>query len=65
MSIHDLWHLAVLGSTLLGAAGAAIVLLAPLLFDTLPPGLITARLPVVGLIALAALLLLGEWLIVH
>jgi len=62
---HDLWHLLVLGSTLIGAAGLAILLLAPLVFEEPPPGLRQARPLIGGLIALAALLLAVEWLGVH
>ena len=38
-SMHEVWHIAVLAATLFGAAGAAILLLAPLVFDGCPPGL--------------------------
>ena len=65
METHDLWHLLVLGSTLMGAAGLAILLLSSLVFEEPPPGLRQARPLVAGLIALAALLLAVEWLGVH
>lgn len=65
MDSHNLWHLVVLGSTLMGAAGLGIVLLAPLVFDEPPPGLARFRPFVLGLIALAAVLLAAEWLAVH
>lgn len=66
MTRHDLWHIAVLGSTLFGGAGLVIVLLGPLVLEE------RARKPsqgvrraVMGLLALAALLLLLEWLVIH
>lgn len=49
----------------MGAAGLGIVLLAPLVFDEAPPGLARFRPFVLGLIALAAVLLAAEWLAVH
>ncbi|MGH2754551.1 MAG: hypothetical protein ACRDLB_08965 [Actinomycetota bacterium] len=65
MEGHDLWHLVVLGSTLMGAAGLAILVLAPLVFEEPPPGLRAVRPLVGGLIALAGLLLVVEWLGIH
>ncbi|MGH2729411.1 MAG: hypothetical protein ACRDJI_02260 [Actinomycetota bacterium] len=64
MSSHDLWHIAVLGSTLFGAAGLLIVALGPLVLDS-PRGAARARPFVLGLLALAGFLLLLEWLVVH
>lgn len=65
MSWHELWHILVLTSTLFGAAGLAIVLLAPLVFDRPPPGLVRARPLVLALIGLAVVLLGVEWYAVH
>ena len=65
METHDLWHIAVLGSTLMAAAGAALVVLSPLLFEEPPPGLAKARVFVLGLAGLAAVLLTVEWLGIH
>ena len=65
MSSHNLWHLVVLGSTLMGAAGLGIVLLTPLVFDEPPPGLVRWRPYVLGLVGLAGVLLAVEWLSVH
>lgn len=65
MDSHNFWHLLVLGSTLMGAAGLGIVLLGPLVFDEPPPGLSRFRPFVLGLVALAAALLTVEWLGVH
>ena len=65
MSSHNFWHLVVLGSTLMGAAGLGIVLLAPLVFEEPPPGLARFRPFVLGLVAMAAVLLLVEWTGVH
>ncbi|CAN5511256.1 hypothetical protein BH24ACT26_BH24ACT26_14610 [soil metagenome] len=63
--MHGLWHAVVLGSTLLAAAGLAIHLLAPLVFDQPPPGLARARPFVFALAVTAAGLLIVEWLAVH
>jgi len=65
MTLHELWHVLVLVSALFGAAGAGILVLAPLVFDEMPPGLARAR-PFVGASVLVAALLIGaEWLGVH
>lgn len=61
MESHDLWHVAVLGSTLFGAAGLLIVGLAPLVSDERPR---IARVGV-ALLVVAVVLLLLEWLVVH
>jgi hypothetical protein len=55
----------VLGSTLFAAASAAILVLAPLVFDGMPPELARRRPLLLGLMAIAALLLVGEWLFAH
>jgi hypothetical protein len=65
VSGHELWHALVLSTTLFGAAGLAIIVLAPLVFDEPPPGLVRARPLVVGAIAAAVVLLLVEWLAIH
>ena len=65
METHDLWHIAVLGSTLMAAAGAGLLVLAPLIFDEPPPGLSKARPIVAALAGLAAILLAVEWLGIH
>lgn len=65
MTGHDLWHVAVLGSTLFAAAGVAILVLAPLIFDETPRGVIRAR-PAIGAVVVLATVLLGlEWLGIH
>jgi hypothetical protein len=63
--LHQLWHATVLGTTLFAAAGLAIVLLGPLVFDAPPPGLARARPLVLGGTALAAVLLAAEWTAIH
>jgi hypothetical protein len=65
MSWHEVWHVTVLTSTLLGAAGGLLLLIAPLVFGTTPEGLKRGRPWVVGLVMLALVLLAIEWLIVH
>ncbi len=65
MSLHELWHVTVLASTLFAAAGLAIVLLAPLVFDPPPPGLTGARALVFVLAGVAVLLLVAEWTTIH
>jgi len=65
MSLHELWHVAVLATVLLAAAGLAIVLLAPLVFDPPPPGLAGARPVVYVVTGLAMVLLVAEWTAIH
>jgi hypothetical protein len=62
---HRLWHVAVLATTLLAAAGAAILALGPLVFDEPPPGLRRLRPLLLVLIGLAGVLLIVEWTAVH
>lgn len=63
--MHELYHVAVLVTTLLGAAGGLLVLLAPLALGETPEGLARARPVILALVAAAALLLAAEWLLVH
>jgi hypothetical protein len=65
MSWHEVWHVTVLASTLLGAAGGLLLLLAPLVFEEVPRGLRRGRPWIGALVALALILLAIEWLIVH
>ncbi|MDQ3752926.1 MAG: hypothetical protein M3333_08560 [Actinomycetota bacterium] len=65
MSLHELWHVTVLATALLAAAGLAIVLLAPLVFDPPPPGLAGTRPGVYLLAGLATVLLVAEWTAIH
>lgn len=65
VTTHDLWHILVLGTTLMAAAGLAILLLAPLALDEPPAGLQRARPWILLLVAAAAALLALEWLGVH
>ncbi|HEV3473732.1 MAG TPA: hypothetical protein VG408_11135 [Actinomycetota bacterium] len=63
--MHEVWHVLVLLSTLVGAAGLAVLLLGPLVFDDPPAGFRTARPFVIGAVAFAGLLLVLEWRGVH
>lgn len=65
MDLHDLWHVVLLGAALLAAGGISILLLAPLVFDSPPAGLIKARPLVLVVVGIAGLVLLSEWLLVH
>jgi hypothetical protein len=62
---HQVWHVAVLATTLLAAAAVVIVWLAPLLLESGGTTRGRARRPVGLLVAVAALLLAVEWLVVH
>jgi hypothetical protein len=62
---HEVWHVVVLASTLLGASAAAILLLSSIVFDAIPAGLRRARPAVLALIVGAAIILLAEWFVVH
>ncbi|MGH2734315.1 MAG: hypothetical protein ACRDKZ_01945 [Actinomycetota bacterium] len=50
---------------LFGTAGLAIVALAPLLFESPPPGLARYRPAIASVIVVALALLAVEWLVVH
>ena len=63
--MHRVWHVVVLATTLVAVAGAAIVVLAPLLFDDRLEALERVRPVVLGLFVAAAILLVSEWLVVH
>jgi hypothetical protein len=65
VTTHDLWHIAVLGSTLFAAAGVAILALGSLIWDETPPGVTKARPLILGLVAIAGILLVAEWTGVH
>ena len=63
--VHRLWHVLVLGVTLLAAAGVTLALLGPLLFEQLPARWPLLRASVLGVGLLAAALLLLEWRGIH
>ncbi len=65
MSWHEVWHVMVLGSTLLGAGAGLIYLLGPVVFENSRDGLRRGRPLVLGLVVLAVVLLAIEWLLVH
>ena len=65
MQFHQLWHIVLLAATLFAAAGAAILLLSPLVFDRPPPGLVKYRPTIVTLIVVTGAMLVVEWLVVH
>ena len=62
---HRLWHVFVLACALLGAGGAGVLLLAPLVFGTPPPGLERARPLLWVLVGLALAVVAAEWQLVH
>jgi hypothetical protein len=61
---HALWHVFVLVSALLAAAGALILLLGPLFFPP-EPGLRRGRLAAWALVSFGALVVVVEWQVVH
>jgi hypothetical protein len=63
--MHEVWHIVVLTAALFGAAGAAILLLAPLVFDPVPSGLVRRRYALLAGIGLAISLIVLEWTVVH
>ncbi len=63
--MHDLWHAVLLVTTLFSVAGAAIVLLAPLLFEERHRVLERSRPLVAGLVLAGGVLLAVEWLVLH
>lgn len=62
-ALHQVLHIAILVSTLLGAAGVAFYALWPLLFDDPMPA--PARRLLIAVIVVAGVLLLVEWQVVH
>ncbi len=65
MGSHEWWHLFVLGSTLMGAAALVIVGLYPLMFGQETSGSSRWRKIALGLVGVAAVLLIVEWLAIH
>ncbi len=65
MQAHEIWHVVVLVSTLLGAAALVLLLLAPLVFDEPPRTLARMRVPLLVALFGAGALLLVEWLGIH
>ncbi|MGH2749983.1 MAG: hypothetical protein ACRDK3_03795 [Actinomycetota bacterium] len=63
--MHEAWHITILAITLFAAAGGAILLLAPLVFDVPPPGLLRYRPALLAGVAVATALLILEWTVVH
>ena len=63
MEGHELLHVAILASTIMGAAGLALLVLWPLLFEIRPSARTVAAL--IAGVAVAGVLLLVEWRLVH
>ena len=61
--MHELLHIGILASTLLGAAGLVLLVLWPLFADQPLPG--PTKLALGALIGLGAVLFLVEWRFVH
>ena len=61
--MHELLHVSILATTILGAASLVLLLLWTVLFDSPMPGL--ARGVAVGAVAVAGALFLVEWRLVH
>jgi hypothetical protein len=62
---HALWHVFVLASALLAAAGALILLLGPLFFAPPGSGFGRGRPVAWALVGLGALVVVVEWQLVH
>ncbi|MGH2697672.1 MAG: hypothetical protein ACRDJL_00555 [Actinomycetota bacterium] len=63
--MHEVWHITILAATLFAAAGGAILLLAPLVFDRPPPGLVRFRPALITGVGVAIALIILEWTVVH
>jgi hypothetical protein len=61
--VHQALHVAILATTLIGAAGLAMFLLWPVIFDAPVPG--PTRRILLALVGIGLLLFLVEWLLVH
>jgi len=63
--MHEVWHITILAATLFAAAGGAILVLAPLVFEVPPPGLVRYRPALLTGVAVAVVLIVLEWTVVH
>ena len=61
--MHEVLHVSILASTILGAASLALLVLWPALFDSAMP--VLARAVATGAVVVAAVLFLVEWRLVH
>jgi predicted ABC-type exoprotein transport system permease subunit len=65
MSWHRIFDVVVLVATILGGAAAAMLILAPLVFETVPGAFRESRRLLVFLIILGIVLFALEWLVIH
>jgi hypothetical protein len=65
MSFHRAFDVVVLVATLLGGAAGAMLLIAPLVFESVPARLRESRRLLICLVALGLVLFLLEWLVIH
>lgn len=65
MSVHRAFDVVVLLATILGGAAVALLLLGPLLFETVPGRLAQNRRVLLFIAGLGLVLLLLEWLVIH
>ena len=63
--MHEVWHITILAATLFAAAGAVILVLAPLVFDSPPAGIARYRPALLVAIGAAIVLVILEWTVVH
>lgn len=61
--MHELLHVTVLASTILGVAALALLVLWPVIFDTPPAGI--TKVVLGASIGVAGFLFLLEWQVVH
>ena len=62
---EEIWGAFVLVLTLSSAGLVALLVLAPLIFETPPPGLVKARRGIVVLVGLTVVLLVLEYVVFH
>jgi hypothetical protein len=65
VSFHRIFDVIVLVATLLGGASAVLLLVTPLVFDSVPDRLRRGRGLLLGLAGVAVVLFLLEWLVIH
>ena len=65
MSFHRVFDVVVLVATILGGGAAAMLLLSPLVFETVPGPLREGRRFLTALVVLAIVLIGLEWLVIH
>jgi hypothetical protein len=65
LSLEDVFDVVLLVAILLGGAAAGLLVLSPFVFETMPGSLKRSRPLLLSLVAVAVVLFLVEWLVIH